>query len=788
MPNIPVPMVSSLRDAYGHRVPYGSCAHDLRIPIVENIAPLLVGTVFAVAVGIMSSVTLAQPATLGPAASPAIAIPQSAYAQRPKIGLVLSGGAARGLAHIGVLKVLEELRVPVDYISATSMGSFVGGLYATGMSAAALERLVSELDWRSFFSDQPPRGELTVRRKREDASYTIPLELGFRDLSLRLATGALSGQKLELLLHGLTLAQDNRESFDHLPIPFRAVATDMVDGTEVVFEHGPLHLAMRASLSVPGVFTPLELDGKVLGDGGLVKNLPVDIVQAMGADVVIAVNIGTPLLTREQLFSFVGIAEQSINILTAQNVRVQLARLTPRDILITPELGNLSIVDFQEGPHFIALGQTAARAVAGSLSRYSLPEDAYAAYRDSLRRPQTPAAPSLVFAGIRGTELANPEVLQAQVGLSPGAPVDFKTAQDKIATLYGRGDFERIDYRLTDERGQRGIAFVVSEKPWGPNFLKFGVGFSSDTQGENRFGLHARHKRFWLNSFGTEWNNELEVGTTASYTTELYQPLNLAQSLFGAGYGSIASGPQDLFDRGRKIAEYEVLTERAGADFGYVLGDWGELRIGPQISRQRARPRIAPAELGTTTMDEWGLSAAARVDTQDQAFFARRGLRLSASVFTGTRRVGGADYDVTHADLDVHQAIFVTDRGTLELGARLGATNRFDPTFASNPHLGGFLELSGLRNGQLQGTYVGRGRTVYRYRVGNLPVFGNAYYAGGSLEIGNVWSRRDAISFGDTVKAGSLFVVTDTPFGPFYVAWGHTSRGESAWYLLLGRP
>ena len=409
MPNIPVPMVSSLCDAHGHRVPQGSDAHPAerahgaRFSLVEIIARLFVGATFAVAVAVMSGASLAQPVTIEAAAPQTGAIPQPAPAQRPKVGLVLSGGAARGLAHVGVLKVLEELRVPVDYIGATSMGSFVGGLYATGMSAAALERLVTTLDWRSFFSDQPPRGELTVRRKQEDASYTVPLELGFRDLSFRLSTGALSGQKLDLLLHGLTLGHDNRGSFDNLPIPFRAVATDMVDGTEVVFDHGPLHTAMRGSMSLPGVFTPLELDGKVLGDGGLVKNLPVDIVQAMGADIVIAVNIGTPLLTRDQLFSFVGIAEQSINILTAQNVRAQLTRLTPRDVLITPELGNLSIVDFQEGRRFIALGQKAALAVAGSLSRYSLSEDAYAAYRDSLRRPQAPAEPSLVFAGIRGT-------------------------------------------------------------------------------------------------------------------------------------------------------------------------------------------------------------------------------------------------------------------------------------------------------------------------------------------------------------------------------------------------
>jgi NTE family protein len=319
------------------------------------------------------------------------------------------------------------------------------------------------------------------------------------------ATGALSGQNLELLLHGLTWRDDDIGSLDKLPIPFRAVATSMVDGKEVVFDRGPLYIAMRGSMSVPGVFAPIEVEGRILGDGGLVKNLPVDIVKAMGAEVVIAVNIGTPLLTREQLSSFVSVAEQSINILTEQNVRAQLALLTPRDVLIAPDLGELSSLDFSKGPRFIELGEKAARAAADALRRYSLPPDAYATYRESLRRrPQDSSDPELTFAGVRGSRLTDPEVLQAQVGLSPGAKVDLKTARDDIAVLYGRGDFERIDYTLQDDKGQRSIVFNVSEKTWGPNFLQFGAGFASDFKGENSFGPH-RPPASRINALGAEW-------------------------------------------------------------------------------------------------------------------------------------------------------------------------------------------------------------------------------------------------------------------------------------------
>jgi NTE family protein len=751
-------------------------------------ARLLAAAAFAAAASANPPPAFAESASTETTAPPAIAATR-VEARRPRIGVVLSGGGARGLTHIGVLKVLEELRVPIDYITATSMGSIVGGLYSSGVSASELERLVTSLDWPAFFSDQPPRRELSVRRKREDALYTIPLELGFRDFSVRLSTGALTGQNLEILLHGLTWRDDDIGSFDKLPIPFRAVATNLVDGKEVVFDHGPLYVALRGSMSVPGIFAPLDVDGRMLGDGGLVKNLPVDLVKAMGAEVVIAINIGTPLMTREQLSSFFGVAEQSINILTEQNVRAQRALLVPpRDVLIEPDLGNLSSADFEKGVQFIALGEKATRAAADALRRYALPANAYAAYRDTLRRPQRTVDPELTYAGIRGTEITNPEVLQAQVGLVPGTKLELAAAQRDIATLYGRGDFERIDYRLIDRQGQGGVEFVVAEKSWGPNYLLFGLGFSSDTQGDNTFGLRMRHKRTWLDSLGGEWINDVELGTTNRVRTEFYQPLNFAQTLFASAYGAVGSTSENIFTQGVKVAEYRVLDERVGVDLGYVLGSWGDIRIGPQLVHERADPTVASLSFPVTKLDEWGLAFLGRIDTQDNAFFPRHGLRATLTAFSGTQRQDNLDRKVTRAELDAHLSLPIGDRDAINLGLRVAGTNLVESTLLGNFRLGGFLEISGLRTRELEGAYLGRGRAVYLHRMGTLPVFGNTYYVGGSLEVGNVWQQRSAISFGDTYKAGSVFFAADSPLGPFYIAWGHTSRGESTWYLLLGRP
>ncbi len=561
----------------------------------------------------------------------------------------------------------------------------------------------------------------------------------------------------------------------------------MVDGKPVVFDRGPLYLAMRASMSIPGVFAPLEVEGKILGDGGLVNNLPVDLVKAMGADVVIAVNIGTPLMTREKLASFIGIAEQSINILTEQNVRAQLALLTQRDVLIAPDLGELTALDFTQGARFVALGEKAARAATDALRRYSLPAEAYAAYQVALRRAPVDADPALTFVGVKGAEMTNPDVLQGQVGLEPGAKVDLPRAQADIAVLYGRGDFERIDYRLIEERGQRGIEFVASEKPWGPNFLQFGVGLSSDMQGDSSFGLRIGHKRTWLNMLGAQWVNEVNLGTATSYATELYQPLGLTQTWFASAYGSIGTAPLDFFGSGSKVAEYEVLTERVGVDLGYAFGTWGELRVGPQFIHQRAHPTVALPGFPVSTTDAWGAALLARADTQDNAFFPHRGLRVSVSLFSGKQREDGVDRSVTRGEIDVHQSIPLGERDTVNLGVRAAATS-LTRAPVTDYRLGGFLELSGLRTEELEGPYLGRARAVYLHRMGSLPVLGSTYYLGGSLEVGNVWPSRGAIAASDTIKAGSVFIAADTLFGPLYLAWGHTTRGDSSWYLFLGRP
>jgi NTE family protein len=726
-----------------------------------------------------------------PAPAQTVPTAQPAPIGRPRIGVVLSGGGARGLTHIGVLKVLEEMRIPIDFITATSMGSIVGGLYASGLDAEALEAEVKKLDWQAMFSDSPPRQDLTLRRKEYNAEYSIPFQLGYRDGSVQVFKGALAGANLELWLHQLTQRDDTLASFDDLPVPFRAIATDMVTGRQVVFRTGPLYQAIRASMSVPGLFAPLEIGEHVYGDGGLVNNLPVDVVQAMGADVVIAVNIGTPLMSRQQLSSIVGLASQSLNILTEQNVREQLARLGPRDVLIQPDLGELTFVDFTKSREMIEQGEAAARAVAPKLAALSLSPEQYAQYQAARHRLPAEAGTAIAKIEVQGTSLVNPAAIEGALADTIGKPFDAQTVGSSIGDLYGTGDFDRISYRLTDLRGERTLDLDVSENTLGPNYLRFGGNFSSDLQGTTQFNLIVGHQRRWLNDWGAEWTNNLVLGTERSFSTEFYQPLGVGSPLFVSAYGQARRKPLYLYEGDQRIATYNVLYEPVGVDFGIAASRYGEVRLGYRYAHYRADLDIGiPTELGGGSLDEHGVSMLARYDRLDDPFFPRTGLRATLEGFSGRQSVDGeaGDHSVTRVRGDFLQAFPVGDNAQIQVAGRAAWVSALDPGIADDFQLGGFLNLSGLRLDQLIGDYLAFGRVVYAQRVGSLSLLGRGVYVGGSLEAGNTWNSRSDVSFGSLRKSGSLFVGLDTYLGPFYFAYGRTTSGQSSFYVFLGRP
>jgi NTE family protein len=578
-------------------------------------------------------------ATQGAASAPAAA--------RPRIGLVLSGGGARGAAHIGVLKVLEELRVPIDVIAGTSMGSIVGGSYASGQTVANMTRDVARIKTEMLAKDQPPRAEIATHLKQEDWLDFIGPQFGYRDGSLMLPKGAITGVALEAVLRELALAKGAWD-FDKLPIPFRAVATDVVTGQMTVLKSGDLAIAMRASMSVPGAIAPVQLGDKMLVDGGLTRNLPVDVARAMGADVVIAVNLGTPLLRRDQITSALSVSLQMLNILTEQNVGASLASLQPRDVLILPELGDYSAGDFDNMPSTIPIGEAAARKVAKQLERYSLPPAQYAEHRSRQVRVVAQDTRPVDEIRVEGLERVNEEVVVQSMETTVGSPLDVATLDLDMRRIYGRGDFEHVSYQLIDEPDRRILAVQAVEKSWGPTYVRFGLSLSSDFRGDNSFNLLASVRRTWLNHLGGEWRADVQLGNDGMLFTEFYQPLTPSQYFFIAPRAQWLSGPADLYggsDGDDLVARYNIRSGTVGLDLGSQFTKYGELRVGVLAGRFSADRQIGTPLLDQLDLDRdlGGVRARLFLDQLDSVAFPRSGYKFDGQLLASSSKLGASD-------------------------------------------------------------------------------------------------------------------------------------------------
>ncbi|MBS4038523.1 MAG: patatin-like phospholipase family protein [Hydrogenophaga sp.] len=723
-------------------------------------------------------------------------------AARPKVALVLSGGGARGFAHVGVLKALEAARVPVDMIVGTSMGAIVGGLYASGMTADELEREILAVQWGDLFNSREPRQLLSQRRKEEDFELSPVLALGFREGGFRLPTGAVSSRSLEMLLRRYTLPTRHLTSFDQLPTPFRAVATDMETGQPVVMDSGDLATALRASMSVPGVFSPVTVGERILGDGGLVDNLPVGVARRMGADVIIAVNIGTPLAGRETLGTVLGITAQMVNILTEQNVQASIATLTPSDLLLTPPLGKLTSADFERAPELVRIGREYADTVTAALQRFSAPQDRYARWvsaRVEAAVGNTERVGRIASIRFEGVNERRAERLEAGLDTGVGQRVDVDRIEDDLQKLAAAGDYERIDYSLVRRPGtdQEDLAILLRENNWGPNYLRLGIDLRTDFQGQGAFNLRLSHNRHWLNDSGAEWRNRVQLGETLGVFSEIYQPLGLASERFVAAYIDGRVRKVELFaPSGEALALVQRQGVQVGADIGWPIGlrgTIGEMRLGVIGAQRSTTPELVSRAipLNVAQTQRWreaGVRATVMADQLDYANFPSRGYRAMGEAVVGRRsydNLPSGPFDRVEASVT---AVKSWGPHTLNVGARLARASDVPLGAVDEYSLGGFQQLSGYRVGQVAGNYLAFGRLTYYRRLPFDAGPARALFAGGSLEAGNAWANRRDVSLRDLRGAGSLFIGADTGIGPLYLSLVSAPKGFTGLYLFLGRP
>ncbi len=708
-------------------------------------------------------------------------------AERPRICLVLSGGGARGAAHIGVLKVLEEYRVPIDCIAGTSMGALVGAAYATGMSVAEMEKLVNELSTEALFKERPPRQELSVRRKQEDQLNLVGPEIGVRDGQLYLQKGFATGIQLETVLRRISRVK-GYQRFDDLPIPFRAVATDLVTGRLIVFGEGELAAVMRASMSVPGFIAPTEIGDMLLIDGGLTNNLPVNIAREMHADVIVAVNLGTPLLERKHLGSIVGVSAQMIFILTEQNVQASIATLGEKDVLIEPQLGEFSFGDFDNMDKTLPIGEAAARKAQGFLRRLTLEPGEYAALRAKQGAPRAPDV--RVVDAIRFEDLhrVNPEALARLLDTKPGKPLDAALHDRDIRRMYGTGDFESINYKLVEEGGKNILNIEAVEKAWGPGYLRFGVGLRYDFEGDSYFDLLASYRRTWLNSRGLEWRTDLALGRTTGILTELYQPFAAGSPFFVAPYVDARQFPVDIFDGNRRFARLLFRYARLGTDLGVQFGQYGEARAGVLAGTLGARLDTGPPELGEgpNTVRQGAFTARLFFDQIDSMAFPRHGAVGRLDLYASRRGLGAEDSYTKVSGLgDIARSF---GDSTFTLGFAAGRkTGKSEVPDYDLFQLGGFLRLSGYPTNALVGDQFQFVRLLHYHRIARQTLL-EGVYAGFSLEAGKVGGPLFPSQTQDWIRAGSIYLGLDTFLGPLYLGLGRAQPGYNAFYLYLGRP
>ncbi len=706
---------------------------------------------------------------------------------RPKVALVLSGGGARGFAHIGVLRALRKLRIPVDMVVGTSIGAVVGGAYAAGRTPDELEQIVSDTKWDAVLSDRPARYDLDMTRKEEDVLLPTRIEFAVTKAGVSLPKAAAANVALEDALNRLLPEGLRDQPVDQLALPFRSVASDLLTGEKVELNNTPLLPSMRASLALPGVFAPARIDKKLVVDGGLVNNLPIEIAIAMGAERIIAVNVGTPLAKEQEITSAVDVAKQMLNILTEQNVQRSIQNLNKRDILISPELSGISFLDFNQFNNSILAGEKATYKLQERLAELSVSDADYQRYEQYLAfgkwanaTPQV--ALPIANIEVKGVKHINPAALIGQTGLQIGESKSQQEIRQASNQLYGRGDLDQIETQIRDEDGKRYITITPTESNASRNRLRLGLELNSDFADENGFSLSAMHIASSLNSYGAELRTLIRVGHQKQFGMRLIQPLAPASPWYVAPAVEYNANVVNVFEDGFLAARVGNRTTLGTLALGRHFGNWGTLEFG--LAHGFAKNELLMPISKDSQFQEKVFGSLAyvkfRLDTLDSLAYPTRGSMIDIRLDKSQSR----EISTSVSSNAFAQGLRAFKYGDWS-GHILGEWQRTDN--GGQNALGGFLRLSGTAKNSIAGEKTVFGRVVVNRKLGSLPsAIGGSIGLGFSAELGIAYDNKRELSFHNVKQAGSAHFSIDTRFGPLYLGAGATRGQGSSYYLFLG--
>ena len=724
---------------------------------------------------------------LAAASSPAISADAAAGA-RPRIGLVLGGGGARGGAHIGVLEVLEDLRVPVDCVAGTSMGALVAGAYLSGIAPEHMRSKIEATDWGEIFNDSAGREFLTYRRRKFDERFVASSEFGVTDDGLKYREGAVAGEKVKLFFSDLVRADLGQRNIEELPLPLTLMATDIVSGARVAMRTGDLVSAMRASMSVPGALAPIVRDGRKLVDGGLVDNVPIQEVRdRCGAQVVIAINVGSPLMTETQVSGVVSVVGQMVNLLTEQNVAKSLALLGPRDVYVRPELGDITAASFDRQLEAAAIGKAAANAQRDKLATLSVSDADYRAWKAKLQARPTFHPPTVDQVRVAETRFVNTEEVRARIAQKEGEPLDAKKLADDLILVYSDGDLVSLDYQLLRERDKNVLQITPLEKPWGPDYLRFGLNLSTDLRSESAFNVRALYRKTWINSFGGEWLTTAQVGQRNAIGTEFYQPVERSQVWFVRPFIFADSNRVGLYFDDDRVAEYLTRETRLGFDAGARLGTYGQAKVGWVERLLRAALETGPPALPDSRLRVGGITGNLAIDQYDLPYFPTRGYAGDIDYFDALRTQEGQEkYGRLQARVSGATTIgdFVL-RGNLEGGRATKGTLPLGDLFA----LGGYGRLSAFATGQILGQEYSLATAQVEYQLlRRIPLLGLTASAGLTFERGKMSDRLTEPSLQGWINSYGVYLGANTPMGPLVFGYSDVKDRKGRFYIFIGTP
>jgi len=681
-----------------------------------------------------------------------------------------------------VLEVLEKLRVPVDCVAGTSMGGLVAGAWAAGISPANMRIEMSKANWRDMFQDNPEFSELSYRNRRLSQRFLPASETGFNHGELEYPPGVVLGQKIKLFFNSLVHANLGEPEMQRLALPVSIIATDIGTGEKVVFRDGSLTMAMRASMSVPGLMAPLEYRDRKLVDGGLVDNVPIGEVRSRcQADVVIAVNVGSPLLKPEDIGSLLSVSAQMVNILTEQNVVQSLATLKADDIYIKPDLEGISAADFERHGETADRGRAAAQAMAARLQRLSVSPQQYAQWWGGIAATER-QAPRIDKIEIAGLQRVNPEAVERHIQQQEGAPLDTEKLDKDLLRVFGDGWYESVDYTLLPTRERNMLRITPIEKGWGPGYLRLGVNLEVADQGAT-FDLRVGYQKTWLNHLGAEMLVTGQIGSTSGAAVEFYQPLEATQTWFVEPILGYERKLSPVYQNDQKLAEYRVKSATAQLAGGINIGLLGQARLGWYEKKLWGSLETGIPLFPTGSVQYGGGFVSVDFDQLNRLYFPSQGWSAQVRYFSSQE-----DPDFSRLDVKA-EGVYPVGPYVLATKATYTGSPRGRLPIFDAASLGGFLDMSAFAQGQLLGDNVTYAQLRVERIIGVLPIG-----LRGDMRVGlALEAARRGVAYSETTRTGwqnstTIYIGGETPLGPVYLGYGYSTSGTWNTYLFLGTP